>query len=96
MAFDNDAYSAYQNKTQWNEDAWYSMLEEMEKDEVNPEWVLIPDVVSDKVKTLGNYFLYREAVTRRGWKVAFAVKDGMVPQDVPYTADLVFVGGTTK
>ena len=96
MAFDNDAYSAYQNKTEWDEGAWYAMLDRMEKDKVNPEWVLVPDVVGDKKSTLANFFLYREAISRRGWPVAMAVQDFMVPQDIPCTVDVIFVGGTTS
>ena len=96
MAFDNDAYSAYQNQTEWNESAWYAMLDKMEKDKVKPEWVLVPDVVGDKRRTLENFFVYREAISRRGWPVCFALQDGMVPQDIPCTVDTVFVGGTTK
>ena len=98
MAFDNDAYSAYQNQTEWNESAWYSMLDKMEKEipADRVEWVLVPDVVGDMRATLANFFLYREAISRRGWPVCFALQDGMVPQDVPCTVDIVFVGGTTK
>ena len=98
MAFDNDAYSAYQNQTEWNESAWYSMLDKMEKEipADRVEWVLVPDVVGDMRATLANFFLYREAISRRGWPVAMAVQDGMVPQDVPCTVDVIFVGGTTS
>ena len=97
MAFDNDAYSAYQNQTEWNESAWYSMLDKMEKEITadRVEWVLVTDVVGDMRATLANFFLYREAISRRGWPVAMAVQDGMVPQDVPCTVDVIFVGGST-
>jgi len=95
VAFDNDAYSVKEGE-EWNEEAWYSMLSKMEKDKVTPEFVLIPDVVGDKRRTLENFFVYREAVSRRGWPVAMAVQDGMVPQDVPCTVDVIFVGGTTS
>lgn len=96
MAFDNDAYSAYQNKTEWDEGAWLNMLDKMEKDKVKPEWVLVPDVVGNRQRTLENFFVYREAISRRGWPVAVAVQDGMVPQDISSTVDVIFVGGTTK
>ena len=96
MAFDNDAYSAYQNKTEWNEAVWLKMLEQMVERQVKPEWVLVPDVVGDKRRTLANFFLYREAISRRGWPVAFAVQDGMIPTDVPCTVDVIFLGGTTN
>jgi len=95
VAFDNDAYSVKEGEV-WNEDAWYSMLDKLQERKVSPEFVLIPDVVGDKRRTLENFFVYREAVSRRGWPVAMAVQDGMVPQDVPCTVDVIFVGGTTS
>ena len=94
VAFDNDAYSVKEGE-EWNEEAWYSMLDKLEG-KVSPEFVLLPDVVGDKRRTLENFFVYREAVSRRGWPVAMAVQDGMVPQDVPCTVDVIFVGGTTS
>ena len=95
VAFDNDAYSVKEGE-QWNEDAWFSMLDKLEKDKVKPEWVLVPDVVGDKRRTLANFFCYRTYISKRGWPVAMAVQDGMVPQDVPCTVDVIFVGGTTS
>ena len=94
MAFDNGAFSAYQNKTEFDERAWINMIEKMAKEKINPEWVLIPDKVGDKVGTLAMFLKYRMYVSKHGWPVAFAVQDGMVPQDVPCTVDVIFVGGT--
>ena len=92
VAFDNDAYSVKEGEA-WNEEAWYSMLDKLEERKVSPEFVLLPDVVGDKRRTLENFFVYREAVSRRGWPVAISVCEGMKPQDIPCTADVIFVGG---
>jgi len=95
VAFDNDAYSVKEGE-QWNEEAWYSMLDKLEERKISPEFVLVPDVVGDKRRTLANFFCYRRHISKRGWPVAMAVQDGMVPQDVPCTVDVIFVGGTTS
>jgi len=95
VAFDNDAYSVKEGE-QWNEDTWLKMLDKMEKDKVKPEWVLVPDVVGDKRATLANFFLYREAISRRGWPVAMSVCEGMKPQEIPSTVDIIFVGGKSS
>ena len=94
MAFDNGAWSAYQNGTEFDEQAWINMVENIAKEKINPEWVLIPDKVGDKVGTLAMFFKYRMYVSKHDWPVAFAVQDFMVPQDVPDSVDAIFVGGT--
>ena len=92
MAFDNGAWSAYQNGTEFDEQAWINMVENIAKEKINPEWVLIPDKVGDKVGTLAMFFKYRMYVSKHDWPVAFAVQDFMVPQDVPDSVDAIFVG----
>ena len=95
VAFDNDAYSVKEGE-QWDEDAWLKMLDKMEKDKVKPAWVLVPDVVGDKGRTLANFFCYRTHISKRDWSVALAVQEGMKPQDIPCTVDVIFVGGKSS
>ncbi len=97
LAFDNDAYSVKEGE-QWDEAKWFAMLDKIEADNLKPEWVLLPDKLYDKEETIKNFYAYRHHLTRPGreWPVAFAVQDGMVAQDVPCTADVIFVGGSTK
>ena len=94
MAFDNGAFSAYQNKTEWNEEAWLEMLKEIDRLNIEPEWVLAPDCVGDKDETLKMFYIYRYHLSSRNFKTFFAVQDGCLPQDVPTTAHGIFVGGT--
>ena len=95
VAFDNDAYSVKEGEA-WNEEAWLKMLDKMEKDKVKPAWVLVPDVVGDKRRTLANFFCYRTHISKRDWSVALAVQEGMKPQDIPCTVDVIFVGGKSS
>ncbi len=94
LAFDNGAFSAYQNGTEFDEQAWINMVENIAKEKINPEWVLIPDKVGDKMGTLAMFFKYRMYVSKHDWPVAIAVQDGMVASDIPCTVDAIFVGGT--
>lgn len=93
VAYDNDAWSAFQNDEEWDEGAWIDMIHEIRKRSIKPEWVLCPDKVGDKEHTLKNWFSLRCNLS--GFKTAFAVQDGMVPQEVPL-CDVIFVGGSTK
>jgi len=62
---------------------------------LNPLWVLVPDVVADKEATLKKWSIYSPIAKSFGWPLAFAVQDGMTPDDVPDEC-LIFVGGTTE
>lgn len=93
---DNDAFSAWSNGTEWNHAAWSAMLARARLNSHKPEWVLVPDVVADKAATLESWGRHSPEAAACGWPLAFAVQDGMIPNDVPAAASLVFVGGTTE
>lgn len=93
-ALDNDAFSAWKHKKPWDFEAWKSMLGWARLLGKPPLWVLIPDAVGDRETTLKNWETYSPALHRIDWPLAFAVQDGMTPDDVPAKAAVVFVGGT--
>jgi hypothetical protein len=95
-ALDNDAYSAWFRKREWNADAWRSMLSWAKQSGLRPRWTLVPDVVADKDATIENWHRYAPEAKSWGWPLAFAVQDGMEPTDVPTGADVIFVGGTAE
>lgn len=95
-ALDNDAYSAWTQKTKWDVEAWRSLLKWAKASGQAPLWVLVPDVVANREGTLDNWDLYASEAASFGWPLAFAVQDGMTPGDVPSNADVIFVGGTTE
>jgi len=94
MAFDNGAWSAYQNKTEWSERSWFEMLDRIEAQKITPEWVLAPDCVGNKLETLKMFFAYRHHIESRGWKICYAVQDGNLPSEIPCTIDALFIGGS--
>ena len=95
-ACDNDAFSSWSCNREWNEAEWIAMLDWTRMCEFKPMWALIPDVVADKKRTLENWEKYYPVAVSYRYKLAFAVQDGMTPDDVPINADVVFVGGSTE
>lgn len=95
-ALDNDAFSAWTNRTPWNEGKWREMLHWAKWSVCKPLWALVPDVVADKDATKELWRKYAPEVGGLGFSLAFAAQDGMTPDDVPGDADIVFIGGTTE
>lgn len=96
-ALDNGAFGAWKNNTQWDEDAFMTLLERARKSHF-PLWVVVPDVVADRLATIERWHDWVPKI--RGvlphTPLAFAVQDGMTKADVPSKTDVVFVGGTTE
>lgn len=94
-ALDNDAYTAWAQTKEWDVGAWRELLVWARMSGQDPLWVLVPDVVADPTGTKRKWMTYCEEAGSFGWPLAFAVQDGMRPDDVPVGADLIFIGGTT-
>lgn len=94
FALDNDAFMAWKDGTEWDLEAWRGMLREIKMRGITPLWATVPDVVADRKATLKKWYAHFEEVKRLGWPAAFCVQDGMTPNDVPESADVIFVGGT--
>lgn len=94
-ALDNGAYPAWEQKRPWNEAAFYERLEAMRYFHPRPLWVVVPDVVTDRIATLASWQEHAPRVAALGYRLAFAAQDGMTARDVPSEAEMVFVGGTT-
>lgn len=74
---------------------WLKLLEWAKLSGQSPSWVLVPDVVGDRAGTLDRWTQYAPVAARYRWPLAFAVQDGMTERDVPPSAEVVFVGGST-
>lgn len=95
FALDNDAFASWQHKKPWSFDAWFNMLEKVRLlYPRRPQWVLVPDVVGNREQTIANWETYATTAMILKSPLAFAVQDGMTPDDVPNNAAVVFVGGT--
>ena len=90
FALDNGAFTGFDGPK------FIDHLEAIKKRNATPLWVVVPDHVGSKSDTLAMWDEWAPRVASFGWPLAFAVQDGMTPNDVPAMAEVVFVGGTTK
>ena len=95
-ALDNDAFSAWEHGTDWDEGLYWEFLDWAKGQKCQPRWAAVPDVVTDPEATLKNWEKFSPKVAEYGWPLAFVAQDGMTPEDVPENADLVFIGGTYR
>lgn len=97
-ALDNGAFGAWVNKRKWDEKAFLELLRTAAQNKSRPIWVVVPDVVTDREATIKRWFKWVPRIKNilPNTPLAFAVQDGMSPEDVPANADLVFVGGSTE
>lgn len=95
FALDNDAFTCWRDGKPFDVASWRATLTWAKQSGFTPLWVLVPDVVADRDATLDSWHQYRDEAKSFGWPLAFAVQDGMKPEDVPNDASVVFVGGTT-
>lgn len=96
FALDNDAFSAWSKKREWDVAAWRAMLAWARDSGFTPLWALVPDIVTNKRATIENWITYAPEARSFGWPIAFAVQDGMETSDIPKDADVVFVGGSSN
>lgn len=84
-AVDNGAYSAWVKQTPWDAKAFREHLAKVAAAERSPLWVVVPDVVMDKKATLGLWRKWAPLLRKEhpGFRLAFAVQDGMSEEDVP-------------
>lgn len=92
-ALDNGVFGAWSSGKPWSEEPFYQYLECYA--DLEPLWAVVPDWVGDRDQTLRLWDKHAPAVAAFGCPLAMAVQDGMVPEDVPQEASVVFIGGTT-
>lgn len=95
-ALDNGRYICWDKGIEWNIDQYIKLLEWATKQKVKPKWALVPDIVGNKEETLKEWNKYYPLIKSYGFTPAFAVQDGMIPNDVPKDAEVIFVGGLTS
>ena len=93
-AIDNGRFAVWSNGVEWNEEYFIRYLDFYSQYERRPNWVVVPDVVGDRDRTLEEWEHWKPCLRSYGVPLAFVVQDGMTRRDVPEDADIVFVGGT--
>jgi hypothetical protein len=97
-ALDNGRFACWAKGAEWDEVAYTALLEWAHLARMRgqaPLWALVPDVVADREGTLREWDRWVPLLKSFKFPIAFAVQDGMLKEDVPTEADVVFVGGTT-
>jgi hypothetical protein len=93
-ALDNGVFGAFTQGRRWSEEPFYTFLENYSAWMLM--WVVMPDSVGNRDETLRLWENHYNAVSAFNVPIAFAAQDGMMPQDVPKEAAIVFVGGSTS
>jgi hypothetical protein len=95
-ALDNGAFPAFTKKIPWDRKAWLKLLGWSSVSGQPPMWILAPDVVGDREKTITSWHENHVLLATLGIPLAFAVQDGMTAKDVPEGVSVIFVGGSTE
>lgn len=92
FAIDNGAFGAWKRGDKWDELAFCRVVEKYAA--YHPLFVVAPDVISDKDKTLTKWEDWSSWIHSLGIAAAFVFTDGMDLADVPKDADYIFIGGS--
>jgi hypothetical protein len=98
-ALDNGRYAATTKGKDWEVDKFRLLLDKAAAHKKPPIFVVVPDVVADREATLAEWDTWTDGAhwfKRYKFKLAFVVQDGMAPEDVPPSAEWVFIGGSPK
>lgn len=95
-ALDNGAFPAFTKGVTWDQPAWRRLLTWSAMSGQRPLWVLVPDVVADRARTIENWHRFAPDVMAYRYRPAFALQDGMTFDDVPDGDCVLFLGGGTE
>lgn len=94
-ALDNGRFAATTKNKPWDETKFLKMLDNIKENiPQDPMWIVVPDFVGDRDKTLKEWDKWEPIISKYGWPLAMACQDGMTPDDVP-DGVVAFIGGTT-
>lgn len=102
FAIDNGAFSAFMHGGYWDSAPFIRILERCKREQLFPDFVVLPDIVADAVGSLARSSAWFDRIAAYGWRCYLAVQDGMTPENVEEflrvheTVRGIFVGGTTK
>lgn len=100
VALDNDRYSVWSKKKEWDEKRYLRFLKTANKVAGKTIWwAAVPDVVANPEETMIWYSKWAPIVMDIGLPPALVLQDGMTPDIVrsaPIQPVALFVGGTTR
>lgn len=95
FALDNDAWPAAKNKRPRDVAGHRKLLRWCLLSGLRPTFALVPDVVADRDATLREWDLHAAEMAGMGFRLGFAIQNGMSFGDVPTSDCIVFLGGST-
>lgn len=95
---DNGAFRAYTNNEPWDVDAFVGRLSQIDSMPRDPDFVILPDVVTNPSKTKERAMNWAGVIDA---PTAYPLQDGVSPEDAVGLADrtdseYLFVGGTVE
>lgn len=95
-AIDNGKYSAWQLGRLWDDSRFFEMLDKCRICAYKPIWIVAPDEVGCWKRTESLWYLYEPRLRDYKFDLAYVAQDGAAPKSIPASADVIFIGGTTK
>lgn len=95
---DNGAFRAFKRNEPWDVDAFAGRLGQLDTMPRDPDFVVLPDVVTNPEKTKKRASQWAGAI---GYPTAYPAQDGVTPEEAVEIAeqlgcDTVFLGGTVE
>lgn len=95
FAGDNRKFPKWIKGQPWDESEWRRFVLWVAMSGQPPLWMLCPDEVADRDGTLRAWDTFSPWLSSFGFRLAFAVQDGMTFEDVPDDRCVLFLGGST-
>lgn len=95
-AIDNDRFGCWSKGTPWDEAAFVEHIEYCRYACPNLLWIVVPDVVTDAAATMAEWHVWEPRLRKYGIPLAFAAQDGIEADQIPESADWIFVGGSDE
>lgn len=99
FAVDNGAYYYGKKELEFDNDNFIDFLDKLKSIEAKPDFIVIPDVLYNKEKTLDFAHYWIPNLKKYKWPLYMVLQDGMIPHDTVLFQNHVkgfFLGGSHK
>lgn len=93
FSLDNKRFVCWSKNVAWPEEEYLRLLTWALMSGTMPLWALVPDLVGDRDGTLREWEKWAPRVSSYGFRLAFAIQEGMTFADVPDDDCVLFIGG---
>jgi len=95
-AVDNGRFLCWLKGIEWDEAVFIELCDRVRFLPKKPLFLVVPDVRLNAEATIEEWHKWESRLRKYGVPLAFAAQDGMTANDVPQSADWVFMGGTDE